>query len=208
MPPVVSPHQVVVIPMLRKPEQDEQVLAYARQLVDELNRLTFADRQPIEAKLDERPYKSVDKKWQWIKKGVPLLLEIGARDVSNRAVSILARHRPPRGYQQIPRDQFLARVGSMLDEIQKTYFNEASERMRANIHRDIADFKAFEDHFRGEGLSGFVIAKWCEGSECEERIKELAVSIRCLPSEQSGTQGACVVCGRPAKMDAVYAKAY
>ena len=39
-------------------------------------------------------------------------------------------------------------------------------------------------------------------------LAKLKVTVRCLPLEQSQTEGRCVVTGRPAIKDAIFAKAY
>ena len=55
---------------------------------------------------------------------------------------------------------------------------------------------------------GFVLAKWCGDVETEKMLEELKVTIRCLPLEQSGTEGICILTGKKATLDAVFAKSY
>jgi prolyl-tRNA synthetase len=55
---------------------------------------------------------------------------------------------------------------------------------------------------------GFAWCKWCDGAECEEKAAEMKVTIRCIPEEQSGTEGKCVICGKDAKTDVIFAKSY
>jgi len=107
-------------------------------------------------------------------------------------------------------DEFVARAGELLDDVQSTLFDEAAARMRDNVRSDVTDFEAFAEHFgkRAEKTAAFVAAKWCEDEDCEQQLKPLAVSIRCLPLEQSGTSGSCVLCARPASRDAIFARAY
>ncbi|HEX2203474.1 MAG TPA: proline--tRNA ligase [Longimicrobium sp.] len=214
VPPRVAPHQVVVVPMLRK-EGAEEVLAYARRVADEIRAQTFAGGRPIEVLVDDSLYEARDKKWKWVKRGVPLLLELGPKDMANDGVSYLPRSGEPTAYVRIGREEFVGRVGRILDEMQTGYLEEARAFQRARTRRDIADWEAFRAYFEEGGESapasaqpGFVVAKWCGDAACEEKARELGVTIRCLPFDQSGTGGACVVCGRPATTDAVYARAY
>jgi prolyl-tRNA synthetase len=214
VPPRVAPHQVVVVPMLRK-EGSEEVLAYARRVADELRGQTFADGRPVEVLLDDTLYEARDKKWKWVKRGVPLLLELGPKDMANDAVSVLPRHQGPSEYLRMGREEFVAQVGRMLDEMQAHYFAEAKRMQEERTRRDITTFDEFRAHFaEGEESGsaadqpGFVIAKWCGDAACEEKARDLGVTIRCLPFDQSGTEGACVIDGRPATTDAVFAKAY
>ena len=214
VPPRVAPHQVVVVPMLRKDGGDE-VLRYAHDVAEAIRGHTFADGRKIDVLLDDSLYEARDKKWKWVKRGVPLLLELGPKDMANGGVSYLRRDQGPGQYVRVSRDEFLAGVGALLDDIQRRYFDEARERMEARTRRDVTDWDEFQRHFASgddnqgaEGQPGFVIAKFCGDAACEEKARDLGVTIRCLPFDQSGTEGACVVCGRPATVDAVFAKAY
>jgi prolyl-tRNA synthetase len=207
VPPRVSPTHVVVVPILRSQRSDEAVISYTRSLAAEIKGKSFGGGIPIVARVDERLFRPVDKRWQWIKKGVPLVLEIGARDVESNSVTMLDRSRAPKDTQQISREEFLAQVPAFLDAIQQRYFDEAVERLRVGLRSDIISFDEFREYFQDE-RSGFVKAKWCGQSRCEERIKEIGVTIRCLPQLQNHEAGCCVVCGEPATLEAVYARGY
>ncbi len=213
IPPRIAPHQMVVVPIFRNDEEQETVMSFCEQLVEDLRQQSFGGGPdggiPIEVYLDARLYRSVEKKWTWIKRGVPMLLEIGPRDCANGNVTYLDRSQTPRDYQRLPVDEFVARAGELLDGIQDTLFERASQRLRANVRRDIEDFDAFAEHFSdSQGNAAFVRAKWCEGTECEVKLKPLKVSIRCLPFDQEGDEGRCVLCDRPATVEAIFARAY
>ncbi|MCK4939952.1 MAG: proline--tRNA ligase, partial [Rhodospirillaceae bacterium] len=49
---------------------------------------------------------------------------------------------------------------------------------------------------------------WCGDASSEEQLKKLSVTIRCLPYDQDGKEGVCVITGKPATVDAIFAKAY
>jgi len=214
VPPRVAPHQVVIVPMLRK-EGAEEVLAYARRVADELRAQTFAGGRPVEVLLDDTLYEARDKKWKWVKRGVPLLLELGPKDMANDGVSYLRRDQGPAQAVRGSRADLVAGVGALLDEIQDAYLAQARAYREARTRRDITTFDAFKAYFAegGEnagaaGQPGFAISKWCGDEACEEKARDLGVTIRCLPFEQSGGEGPCVICGRPATVDAVFARAY
>jgi prolyl-tRNA synthetase len=214
VPPRVAPHQVVVVPMLRK-DGGEEVLAYARRVADEIRARTFAGGRPIEVLVDDTLYEARDKKWKWVKRGVPILLELGPKDMANDGVSYLRRDRGPTEYVRGGREELVAGIGALLDEIQTGYLEQARAFQRERTRRDITDFEAFKTYFAEAGdeaaaseQPGFVVAKWCGDAACEEKARDLGVTIRCLPFEQSGTEGTCVIDGRPATTDAVFARAY
>jgi len=160
-------------------------------------------------------YAARDKKWKWVKRGVPLLLELGPKDMANDGVSYLPRHRGPSDYVRLGREEFVSTVGTILDEMQAHYLAEARAYQEARTRRDVATLDEFrryfaevDEHAGAAGQPGFVVAKWCGAAACEERAKDLGVTIRCLPFDQSGTEGACVICGGAATTDAVFARAY
>jgi prolyl-tRNA synthetase len=101
-----------------------------------------------------------------------------------------------------------------LEEIQQNYFNQAKAYRDENICRDIsneADFRKFftpKNAERPEIHGGFVLAKWSGDPAAQAVLDDLKVTVRCLPLEQSGTQGKCVISGKPAVNDAIFAKSY
>ncbi len=101
-----------------------------------------------------------------------------------------------------------------MDQIQSNYFQQAKAFRDANIVRDLTTIDQLKAFFtpknaeRPELHGGFVLAKWCGDPESEKLLDEVKVTIRCLPLEQSGTTGRCILTGRPATLDAVFAKSY
>jgi prolyl-tRNA synthetase len=213
LPPKVAPKQVVIIPMLNKPGEEEKILAYAKEVADDIRQRSWAGA-PVTVHVDERDQRPVDKKWQWVKRGAPIRLEIGARDMADNAVFMGRRDRSVKAAESVGRDRIAEVVVTALDEIQDNLFEQANTLLKEHTYTDIADFAAFEAFFtpkneeKPEIHGGFVRSKYCENPECEEKAAGLKVTIRCLPFDQSGSTGKCVICGSPAKTDAIWAKAY
>jgi prolyl-tRNA synthetase len=152
--------------------------------------------------------------WDWIKKGIPLRVEIGPRDIAQNSVYIARRDKPHNEKTAVPTDQFVAEIANLLDEIQDNLFARA-DTFRKNHTQTLADSKTFYEYFTPQSLEkpeihgGFALSSWCGEPACELKIKEdLAVTIRCIPFEQEAKPGACVCCGRPGTCQAVFAKAY
>ena len=80
------------MPLLRKADRKVEVLEVCHKLADRLRRLDFA-REPVRVRIDERDIKPGEKRWSWVKKGVPLVLEIGPRDIDNGTVMVHRRDR-------------------------------------------------------------------------------------------------------------------
>jgi prolyl-tRNA synthetase len=162
--------------------------------------------QSLRVFVDVRPHRPVDKKWQWIKKGVPMLLEIGARDVEQNVVSYRNRidHKQ---VLQLGFEEFIERAGAELDSIQADMFARARKRLEVGVRRDILTKNEAEAFFSANG-NGFILAKWCGRSECETALKHVGATIRCLPQEWQAEGDNCLICGSPAMTDALWGLSY
>src|SRR6195952_4625490 len=141
VPPAIAPQQVVILPMLRENDEDVALLAYCEELRGALARQT-ALGEPLRVLLDKRPGKATQKRWAWVKKGVPLILEIGGRDAAGGQVSVLRRDRLWRedakpNFAGETRDEFVGRAAAELADIQHSLHREATERRDAQIIRGI-----------------------------------------------------------------------
>jgi len=213
MPPRIAPHQVVILPILRDDGKKQEVMAYCESLKADLQKETM-DGQPLRVKVDARDVSSADKRWEWIKKGAPLLLEIGPRDVDGRQVCVTRRDQLAEGKKFLEREAFVKNASAELMAIQKSLFEAALAFRKARTVSNIRDWNAFEAYFKKDGDSsfaggqGFVIAKWSGDPASLARLDPLGVTVRCIPFEQSGTKGVCILTGVPATQDVIFARAY
>jgi len=213
LPPRIAPKQIVILPVIPKPEMEDQVLAYAHAIAERLQRCQFHD-QPLSVYVDKRDKRGGEKNWEWIKKGVPLRIEVGPRDLEAQAMMVARRDRPHKDKAKVDLDQLEDEIVALLEEIQRSYFEQAKRFREANIRRDITTLDALKEFFTPQNAEkpeihgGFVLAKWCGDVETEKMLDELKISIRCLPLQQSQTQGKCILTGRPATIDAIFAKSY
>lgn len=213
LPPRIAPKQIVIIPFLTKPEYEEQVLAYCDALRKDLQTILYHG-YPLDVIVDKKDIRGGEKTWNWIKKGIPLRIEVGPKDLETGKFSFTRRDKPHKEKTFVTREEFLGNVVTVLDDIQNNYYQAAKTRLEANVRKDIHDFATFKAFFtpknadKPEIHGGFVWAKWCGVTACEETLDDLKVSIRCLPLLQSDSKGQCVVCGKDATLDAVYAKSY
>jgi prolyl-tRNA synthetase len=212
LPPRVAPAQVVLLPIVHKEDDRAMVDAYTDQLATQLRTVQYNGR-PLRVHVDRRDIGGT-RGWDWIKKGVPLRVEIGPRDIANKAVFVGRRDKAHKEKAAMPRDQFIGQVGSLLDEIQATLF-ERARRFREENTRTIDDVDAFRDYFTPENSEkpeihgGFALAHWCGDAACENKIKEdLTVTIRCIPFDGEKEKGRCICCGKASGQRVVFAKAY
>lgn len=212
LPPRIAPKQVVIIPVVPKPEMEAEVFAYAENLAKQLQQQSFHGR-PVTVHVDKRDLRGGEKTWEWIKKGVPIRIEVGPRDIESQSVMLCRRDKAHKDKTKLAADTLAQSVPNILQEIQDNYLAQATAFRDSHIRDDITTFeelKAFfaKDDDKAMQGGGFVRAKWCGDESTEEILKELKVSIRCLPVDQTGTEGKCVLTGAPAKLDALFAKSY
>jgi len=207
VPPRVAPHQVVIVPIAR--DDPAPVLESAGALAEELAGASFDD-SPVRVHVDRRDHKPAEKRWEWIRKGVPVVVELGARDIDSGVITITRRDDAELNREQHPRES-AAGLAEALAEIQATYMQQARERLEARTTTAVTSLEQFRDWFSGEGTAdgGFVRAPWSEDPATLKTMGELGVSVRCIPFDADLTGGAtCVLTGGPAKVEAIFAKAY
>ncbi|HEU4655080.1 MAG TPA: proline--tRNA ligase [Steroidobacteraceae bacterium] len=215
LPPKLAPTQIVILPIYRSEEDKARVIEYCNALARELRAQRFADR-PLGVIVDTRDERGGDKVWHWIKKGVPLRLEIGPRDMEKNAVFVGRRDRAPKDKQSIARDEFIATAQALLQSIQDALF-ERARAFREQHTRRIDSKAEFYDFFTAPKVpentptpshGGFALTHFSGEVQLEEQIKnELGVTVRCIPLE-GGEPGTCPFTGKPSKQRVVWAKAY
>jgi prolyl-tRNA synthetase len=208
VPPRVAPRQVEIVPITR--DDPASVLEAAESLRAEIADRTWAD-EGVRVQVDNRDRKPAEKRWEWIRKGVPLVIELGERDIEQGVVTMTRRDDPGLTRDAVPRDGAADAVTGVLEQIQLGYFEEASARLRERTREDITDLDGFREFFSGDdtGSGGFVLAPWSELPETEKTMGELGVTVRCIPEgSQLPPDARCVITGGPAKVMAIFAKAY
>ncbi|WP_448658069.1 proline--tRNA ligase [Sphingomonas sp. CJ99] len=218
VPPAIAPWQVVIVPMLRDGPEDEAVIAYCRELQAALAKQS-ALGEPVRALLDLKPAKAATKRWGWVKKGAPVIVEVGPRDQAGGNVSVIRRDRLYRPDGKLdsavqPREDFVAGASALLAEIQASLHGQARERLAANIRRDVTDFAQIEAHFaEGNRYPGWVEVSWSRPTgaaldKVVERLKALKLTFRNVPSDATPATGACIFTGEPAVERILVARAY
>jgi prolyl-tRNA synthetase len=213
LPPKIAPSHVVIIPIYRSEEEHEQVMGFAKDLEASLKQLSF-DGVKIYTELDDRDLTSSERNWYWIKKGIPLRIEIGPRDIAQNTVMVARRDLEPRDKESVEVSNLADYIVSTLPRMQEAYYQRAMDFRQANtIDIDTKDdfYKYFSPKNSGqpEIHGGFANSHWCGSSECEEAIKnDLRVSIRCIPFDAKEEAGTCICCGKPSNKRVIFAKAY
>lgn len=213
LPPRLAPAHVVILPVLHKAESASAVMEYCAKLRQALTELSY-DGQPLRVELDKRDLRGGEKRWQWIKKGIPLTIEVGPRDIAADSVFVGRRDKAPGDRESMSRAELLQRTPGILEDMQHQLLQRALEFRRANTCEidDCGQFKAFftpANADKPEIHGGFAYARWGGDAADEDNLaKTLKVTIRCLPLEGGEDSGPCIWTGKPARGRALFAKAY
>jgi prolyl-tRNA synthetase len=199
IPPKLATTQVVVVPIFRKPEERERVI----QAVDKFTAPFKA--AGIGYRIDDRDQHSPGWKFnEWEKRGVPLRVEVGPKDLEKNQV-MLAR-RDNREKTAASQDGLVETVLQMLATIQSSMFERAKAFRESHTHR-IDDYSKFNEIFDREG--GFLWSHWCGSGECEEKVKdETKATIRNIPKDAAPEEGKCIKCGERSERRVIFARAY
>jgi prolyl-tRNA synthetase len=218
VPPAIAPQQVVILPMLRDNEGDAALLDYCDGL-----RAAIATQSALGEKVrvlhDTRPGKAAAKRWDWVRKGAPVIIEVGPRDMDNGTVSLLRRDQlwAPDGkpaFQAPARETVAPAIGGLLEEIQARLLAEATERRDANIVRDVASFDELAAFFgEDKRYPGWVEVSWSKptGAALDavvDRLKALKLTFRNVPIDAEPAEGACLFTGEPAVERIYVARSY
>ena len=211
IPPRLAPAHVVILPIYRNDDEKSEVLPYCDSLMQQLS-ATVYDGEALRVRLDDRDIRGGEKKWQWIKRGVPLRIEVGPRDIAANAF------RPGRrdeggAAEPVTREKFVQDVPDMLAAMQRRLFDLARQR-RDEVTVSINDFDTFREFFAPQNGAhsdihgGFAYCDFVDDAEIEEKLKPLKVTPRCIPLGSEPQQGRCIFTGKPATERGLFAKAY
>ncbi len=199
LPPKLAPHQVVIVPIYRSDEQQEEVVKKARSIKAQL------ESANIRVKLDDRDtHKPGWKFAQYELKGVPLRIAIGPKDLENNTVELARRDTLSKEF--IDQNDLLKVIEDKLEDIQKTLFQKARQYRDEHI-TEVDNFDQFKEVLEQKG--GFLSAHWDGTQATEDKIKELTkATIRLIPLDENTEPGECVLTGKPSKQRVLFAKAY
>lgn len=206
LPPRISPHHLVIIPVYKTPEEKESVLAYCTNIKNLISAQMFYG-EPVRVHIDDRDMRGGEKTWHWIKKGVPLRVEVGPRDLQNNSVFLGRRDHAPQEKQNVAHDTFVSSIVTLLEDIQNTILTRAT-KYRDDNSVEVQTLDEFNKIFARNG-SAFVSCYAIDDKSIEEFIKPLQVTARCIPlGQDSASSGKCIFTGKPVLKKMIFAKAY
>jgi prolyl-tRNA synthetase len=208
LPPRMAPQQIVILPITPKPDTRQEVIDSCEALAKTLRSQTFAG-EPLRVLVDKRDLQGGAKNWEWIKKGVPLRIEMGPRDIESRSVAVCRRDLGPKAKEFTPKEDFLRNVTDLLQEIQDALLKRATDLRDANMKKleTMDEFKAF---FAEGAPGGFALMHWAGNNEEEDKIaKDMRITIRCIPmGDEFAEEGSCFLTGKPSSKRVIFARSY
>jgi len=198
IPPKLSSIQAAIIPIARKPEEKVRVLEVAHRIAADFK------AAGVSCKVDERDQYSPGWKFNdWEKRGVPLRIELGPKDIEKNQVVIARRDTSEKS--PASQSDLAATVLGLLNTVQKSMFDRAVEFRERNSYQ-VDDYGKFNDMLES---GGFLWSHWCGSDACEERVKaETKATIRCIPLQREKENGKCLVCGGHSDGRVIFARAY
>jgi len=194
IPPRIAPTQVVIVPIWKNNDEKKKTTEVARRLAAVISKFSVV--------IDDRDLRPAHRYYEWERKGAPLRVEIGPRDIEGDQAILVRRDMGEK--ITVTQNEFATRITETLDSIQQNLYNRAKKFRDENTH-DVKNWDEFREVVEYRG--GFIRAEWCGSAECETKIKETTkATIRCLFVNKTG--GNCVYCGKPASHEALFAQAY
>ena len=196
VPPHVAPYEIVIIPVWPKPEDRELVNGEVEKLKETLER-------DFRVKVDDTDLRVGEKFYKWEKKGVPLRLEIGPRDIKDGHVVLARRDNSEKVTVKI--DELSVEIKKLLENIQNNLFDTAKKRMEENTVR----VNSYDEFKKAIEEKKFVLGYWRGSSEDEAKLKnETMATVRCFPFEYEDEKGDCFYTGKKDSKLALFAKSY
>jgi prolyl-tRNA synthetase len=200
LPPRVAPDKVILVPIYRKDEERGRVLEAAHRIAVEVG-----------ARVDDRQGQTPGAKFfHWERRGVPLVVELGPRDLASG--NAVLKRRDTGTKEVVPQAGLAARIPAELESMQAELHDRARQRLKANtvLANSLEEVESIlRDVTAEKGGGKFVMAHIQDDPACDARLKEFKATVRCIPMvDEYDGPGKCIVTGEPVDRRAVIAKAY
>lgn len=208
LPPRIAPYQIAIVPFLMKEGDSSEIMRYCEQLKAELETVQYRDRM-ISVYLDDRDLRAGEKSWDAIKKGYPLRIEVGAREMKEGKIALFLRTREKKESRVLKREEILSEISAVLDEIHSELYVKALAYQKANTVA-VSTQKEFVEIFGQDVHAGrFVVAPFKGDKALEAKIqKEFGVTIRCIPHNFPPAVYPCLFTKQTGASQVIFAKSY
>lgn len=209
LPPKVAPVQIVIVPLLHQDDElKDKLIRYCQTLQRALEERIY-NNAPLRVKLDLQDKRAGDKVWRWVKKGVPIRLEIGPKELEQNSVFMGRRDLDVKNKNAIEKSLFIEQAPSLLAEIQKALFDKAKSFQQSNTCTAYNKEEFYQLFSEESEHNGFVLAYWGDDEQTENQLKaDLKVTPRCIPLSLENKLGSCIFTGKENAPLTLFARAY
>jgi prolyl-tRNA synthetase len=171
-------------------------------------------RAPIEVEVDERDLPGGAKSWEWIKKGVPVRIELGPRDLEKGTVAIYRRDQGVKEKTFPLAADLPASLPALLQDLQNNLYKKAlalrdQHTVKIDSEQEFYAFFTPKNPNKPEIHGGFALSHFNGSRAVEEKLKnDLKVTVRCIPRDLEAEPGTCIFTGEPSRQRVIFAKAY
>lgn len=205
LPPAIAPAHVVILPVTPKPDSRDAVLQYCRDLKQALEAQSYLG-EPVRVELDDRDIRGGEKTWSWVKKGVPIRIEVGPRDMEKDAVFYARRDKAVKDKISQDKTSFVSEITALLENIQNKLFQKAKAFEKSHT-QTIDNKEDFEAYFANED-AGYASVGFCLDSQLEDELaKRLKITVRCIPNDTVSETVPCIFTGKDGKR-VIFARSY
>ena len=180
LPPNIAPTQIVILPVLRQDRDDTPILDSCEALKQELK------AKGLRVRVDSRDMRTPDKMWEAIKQGIPLRVEIGAREMEEGTLTHVRRDIGKESKTSAARAEFVGYAGNLLEQIQADMLKRARD-FRDSMITPVESVEAIKNYYEQDGI-GLVRAPLSvlEDSAFDEVAVAHSLSPRCIPFDGEG----------------------
>lgn len=197
IPPMMARTQIVIVPIISKPEMKESIEEAAQAITGTLRSAEY------DVHVDTRDIRHGEKYFDWEKKGMPIRIEIGPKDIENNSVVIARRDTGEK--QTVSNTDIVSKVTETLNTMQKDLHDKALAMRKENI----VSVDSWDEFTKALEDKKFIMAHWDGTTETEKVIKdETGATIRCIPFDSQEESGKCIKTGRDSMKRVLFAKAH
>ena len=213
LPPAIAPSHIVFISIFKNSDEKKQIADRLRPIIKSLKKQKFMGRE-LSIEFDQSETTFGSRRWNWIKKGIPLRVEVGTKELEKGVFAVCRRDLPSYEKTTLGEEDFTQQIPDILKKMQDDIFAKA-KTYRENNTTNVENKEEFYQIFtplnkKNPEIHGkFAKSFWCGSRACEQKIKQdLSVTIRLIPFGDGNEQGKCICCGKQASKRVIFAKAY
>ena len=197
LPPMMTQAQVVIVPIIPKPEMKESIEQTAEVIAKTLRDSGYG------VHVDVRDIRHGEKYFDWEKKGMPVRIEIGPKDIENNSVVVVRRDTGEK--QTVSNTDIVSTITETLNAMQR----ELLENARKMREENIVTVDSWDEFVQALEDRKFIMAHWDGTTETEKIIKdETGATVRCIPFDSPEESGVCIKTGKHSAKRVLFAKAH